>query len=36
VGYAPGTPPMGICTWFAELKQLFPMLRFGYFNPALR
>ena len=36
VGYAPGTPPMGIRTWFAELKQLFPMLRFGYFNPALR
>lgn len=36
VGYTPGTPPMGIRTWFAELKQLFPMLRFGYFNPALR
>ncbi|KPK00321.1 MAG: radical SAM protein [Desulfobacterales bacterium SG8_35] len=36
VAYAPGAPPMGIRNWLAELKRLFPMLRFGYFNPSLR
>jgi pyruvate-formate lyase-activating enzyme len=36
VEYAPGAPPMGMRTWLAELTRLFPTLRFGYFNPALR
>jgi pyruvate-formate lyase-activating enzyme len=36
VEYRPDTPPMGIRTWLAKLKQLFPKLRFGYFNPFLR
>ncbi|MDH3393970.1 MAG: radical SAM protein, partial [Desulfobulbaceae bacterium] len=27
--------PMGIRTWLAELKQNFPKLRFGYFNPPI-
>jgi pyruvate-formate lyase-activating enzyme len=36
VEYTPDAPPMGIRTWLAELIQLFPMLRFGYFNPSLR
>jgi len=36
VHYAPDSPPMGIRCWHAELQQLFPGLRFGYFNPALR
>jgi len=36
VEYAPSAPPMGIRNWHAELKRLFPMLRFGYFNPSLR
>ena len=36
VKYAPGAPPMGMRTWLAELKRLFPQLRFGYFNPSLR
>jgi pyruvate-formate lyase-activating enzyme len=30
------SPPMGILNWLAELKKLFPGLRFGYFNPPLR
>jgi pyruvate-formate lyase-activating enzyme len=36
VAYTPAAPPMGIRTWHAELKRLFPRLRFGYFNPSLR
>jgi pyruvate-formate lyase-activating enzyme len=36
VEYAPSAPPMGIRNWHAELQRLFPMLRFGYFNPSLR
>jgi len=36
VEYKPGAHPMGIRNWLAELKQFFPMLRFGYFNPSLR
>nr|MBF0220973.1 radical SAM protein [Desulfobulbaceae bacterium] len=27
---------MGILPWLAKLKQLFPFLKFGYFNPPLR
>jgi len=36
VKYRPNQAPMGISTWLAELKGLFPPLRFGYFNPSLR
>jgi pyruvate-formate lyase-activating enzyme len=36
VKYRPNQAPMGISTWLAELKGLFPALRFGYFNPSLR
>jgi pyruvate-formate lyase-activating enzyme len=36
VQYQPNQAPMGISNWLAELKGLFPALRFGYFNPSLR
>jgi len=36
VGYEPGAPPMGMRSWLTELKKTFPLLRFGYYNPALR
>ena len=36
VKYQPNQAPMGISHWLAELKRLFPTLRFGYFNPSLR
>jgi pyruvate-formate lyase-activating enzyme len=36
VEYDPRTNPMGMRNWFAELKQLFPKLHFGYFNPSLQ
>lgn len=36
VKHQPSSQPMGITNWFAELKKLFPALRFGYFNPSLR
>jgi len=36
VEYSPEYQPMGIRNWLAELKRLFPRLRFGYFNPSLR
>ena len=36
VNYQPSQAPMGIRNWLAELKRLFPALRFGYFNPSLR
>lgn len=35
IGYQ-GTPALGIPEWLAQLRQRFPKLRFGYFNPALR
>jgi len=35
VQYSPGSSPMGMRNWLAELQGLFPTLRFGYFNPAL-
>ena len=31
-----GGAPMGIRAWLKQLKQRFPRLRFGYFNPPLR
>ena len=36
VKYQSSQTPMGIRNWLAELKGLFPALRFGYFNPSLR
>jgi pyruvate-formate lyase-activating enzyme len=36
VAYKPTAPPMGMRRWLGELKRLFPLLRFGYFNPPLR
>jgi len=36
VKYQSSQAPMGIRNWLAELKGLFPALRFGYFNPSLR
>jgi pyruvate-formate lyase-activating enzyme len=35
VKYEPSLPPLGIRRWYTELKELFPTLRFGYFNPSL-
>jgi wyosine [tRNA(Phe)-imidazoG37] synthetase (radical SAM superfamily) len=34
--HQPKKRPLGIRHWHRQLKQLFPWLRFGYFNPALR
>lgn len=36
LGHQPQAPPLGIRAWFAALKERFPHLRFGYFNPPLR
>jgi len=36
VGHDTDVPPLGIRTWLANLKQAFPALRFGYFNPSLK
>ena len=36
VGYQPEAPPMGIRQWLAKLKDIYPHLRFGYYNPSLR
>ncbi len=36
VGYKPGKAPLGIRNWLKKLKELFPELQFGYFNPALK
>ena len=36
VEYKPSAPPMGMRNWLKTLQQLFPLLRFGYFNPPLR
>jgi len=35
VKYHPKQSPMGIRIWLAQIKKLFPELRFGYFNPPL-
>ena len=35
VHYQPKSAPMGIRNWFAKLKNLYPLLRFGYYNPPL-
>lgn len=31
-----GAPPMGIGAWLRSLKERFPNLGFGYYNPSLR
>lgn len=36
IEHSPAGPPLGIQAWLKQLKKLFPDLRFGYFNPALR
>ena len=36
VQHAPDEPAMGMLNWLAQLKDLFPELRFGYYNPALK
>ena len=36
VGYQPGKAPLGIRNWLQKLKEIFPQLRFGYFNPTIR
>ncbi|XOF32618.1 MAG: radical SAM protein [Candidatus Electrothrix sp. YB6] len=36
VRHAPARPPMGMLDWLQTLKEQFPVLRFGYFNPSLR
>jgi len=36
VGHDPASPPMGIRTWHRRLRELFPGLRFGYYNPTLQ
>jgi pyruvate-formate lyase-activating enzyme len=36
VGHAPSKPALGMLRWLALLKEQFPQLNFGYFNPALR
>lgn len=36
VQHRPGKKPMGIRKWLARVKENFPDLGFGYFNPSLR
>ncbi|WP_417910917.1 radical SAM protein [Candidatus Electronema sp. PJ] len=36
VGHAPRKPALGMLRWLQLLKEQFPQLQFGYFNPALR
>lgn len=36
IGHQPVGEAMGIRAWLHRLKSRFPLLRFGYFNPALR
>ncbi len=33
VGHAPAGPPLGIAAWRQGLRDRYPRLRFGYFNP---
>ncbi len=35
VQHTPKEPAMGMLNWLEQLKELFPELRFGYYNPAL-
>jgi pyruvate-formate lyase-activating enzyme len=36
IGHDPKENPLGIRPWLAALKERFPELRFGYFNPPVR
>lgn len=36
IGHRPILTPMGILNWHQRLQELFPDLRFGYFNPPLQ
>jgi wyosine [tRNA(Phe)-imidazoG37] synthetase (radical SAM superfamily) len=36
IQHQPSRPPLGIASWFAQLKAAFPFLGFGYYNPPLR
>jgi pyruvate-formate lyase-activating enzyme len=36
VGHAPVKPALGMLRWLNLLREQFPQLKFGYFNPALR
>lgn len=36
IKHEPVQPAMGMLNWLAQLKNRFPTLQFGYFNPALR
>ncbi|RWX52148.1 Pyruvate-formate lyase-activating enzyme [Candidatus Electrothrix marina] len=35
VRHAPTKPPLGMLHWLHSLKEQFPALKFGYFNPCL-
>jgi pyruvate-formate lyase-activating enzyme len=35
VAHAPTAPPLGIRSWLALLREQFPALGFGYFNPTV-
>ena len=35
IQFVPTGPAMGMMNWHRQLKEKFPKLRFGYFNPAL-
>ncbi|MCI5142697.1 MAG: radical SAM protein, partial [Candidatus Electrothrix sp. ATG1] len=35
IQYSPQTPPLGMLCWLENLKEQFPALNFGYFNPCL-
>ncbi|WP_028317676.1 radical SAM protein [Desulfobulbus elongatus] len=36
IGHRADTPPLGIRNWLGQLKEKFPELGFGYYNPPLR
>ena len=36
IGFEPSGAALGILQWLAKLRQAFPQLEFGYFNPPLR
>jgi wyosine [tRNA(Phe)-imidazoG37] synthetase (radical SAM superfamily) len=35
IEHQPNTPPLGIRNWLSALRQKFPALGFGYYNPPL-
>jgi len=36
INFTPTGRPLGMRAWLARLRKRFPLLKFGYFNPALR